>query len=219
MGSLVLSKPAYAGRTLGWQLLDACERLVAAVLLLGIAPLLAAAALAIAFLSRRSPFIAHRRVGWQGSTLWILKLRTMWDGRPRAAGASRWVEYIADDAGPRLKSAADARVTHGFARFCRRHSIDELPQLLHVVRGGMSLVGPRPLTQTELTRYYGAAAEEVLQAKPGLAGLWQVCGRNRLTYQERRRLDLALARNRSFRMYGWILLRTIPELWGGANTW
>ena len=219
MGSIAILKPFCAGRSLGWQLLDASERLLSALLLLAIAPLLAAAALVISLVSRRTPFIAHRRVGWQGSTLWILKLRTMWDEQPRPNGGWQWVEYIEDEAGPGLKSAADARVRHGLARFCRRHSIDELPQLLHVVRGEMALVGPRPVTRAELERYYGRAAEEILQAKPGLAGLWQVSGRNRLTYEERRRLDLALVRNRSFRMYASILLKTFPELWSGANTW
>jgi len=219
MGSIAIFKQLSYQTSLGWQIVYVCERVFAVVLLMLIAPALAAAALAIFALSGRAPFIAHRRVGWQGSILWVLKLRTMWDGERPSARASRWVECIEDDAGPNLKSAADARVTHRFARFCRRHSIDELPQLLHVARGEMALVGPRPLTAAELDRHYGRAAEEILQAKPGLAGLWQVSGRNRLTYQERRRLDLALVRNRSARLYASILLRTLPEVWHGANTW
>ena len=109
------------------------------------------------------------------------------------AGSSR----STTNAGPDLKSPDDPRVASSFARFCRRHSIDELPQLWHVVSGEMSLVGPRPVTEGELHRYYGAHASEVLQVKPGLAGLWQVSGRNRLTYAERCRLDLRLVRERS----------------------
>ena len=75
----------------------------------------------------------------------------------------------------RAKQAGDARVTSAFARFCRRHSIDELPQFWHVVRGEMSLIGPRPLTLREIREYYGDAAEEMLRVKPGS----RVCGRSR----------------------------------------
>ena len=110
-------------------------------------------------------------------------------------------------------------MSNRFASFCRRHSIDELPQLWHVVTGEMSLVGPRPMTRVELRRYYGDDAEEILRVKPGLAGLWQVSGRNRLSYAERRRLDLQLVRERSPRVYFSVLLRTIPEVLHGENAW
>lgn len=200
-------------------MLAVCERLASAVLLLATVPLVAGVALVLSLLSRRSPLIAHRRVGWQGEALWMLKLRTMWE---RSAGPSPnlgWIEYVDDDRGPELKSLADRRVTSGFARFCRRHSIDELPQLWHVIRGEMSLVGPRPMTQRELDRYYGPVAQEILQVKPGLAGLWQVSGRNRLTYVERRELDLQLVRGRSAKLYLRILLRIVPEVWSGSSAW
>ncbi len=140
----------------------------------------------------------------------------MWDGEGRSDG---WIEYVDDEAGPQRKQAGDPRVSNRFARFCRRHSIDEIPQLWHVIRGEMSLVGPRPVTAAELRRYYGSATEEVLQVRPGIAGLWQISGRNRLTYAERRRLDLQLVRGRSLRLYASILIKTIPEVWSGANTW
>jgi len=147
----------------------------------------------------------------------MLKLRTMWaDDVPHGTG---WIEQIDDDRGPELKSAADSRVSCRVARFCRRHSIDELPQLWHVIAGEMSLVGPRPVTQRELDCYYGVHAAEVLQAKPGLAGLWQISGRNRLTYAERCRLDLRLVRERSIPLYCAILLRTFPEVFRGKNSW
>ena len=193
-----------------------CERVAAILLFLMALPLLAVCALALGLLSGRTPLIAHRRVGWRAAPLWMFKLRTMWDDSPRGAG---WIERIDDDRGPELKSAADSRVPCRFARFCRRHSIDELPQLWHVISGEMSLVGPRPITQRELFRYYGAHAAEVLQAKPGLAGLWQISGRNRLTYAERCRLDLRLVRHRSIPLYCAILLRTVPEVFRGKNSW
>jgi len=194
-----------------------CERAAAVVLLLLALPLLLVCALVLGLLSWRTPLIAHRRVGWHGAPLWMFKLRTMWDGEPRHAAG--WIERIDDDRGPELKDAADARVSSGFARFCRRHSIDEFPQLWHVISGEMSLIGPRPVTQRELDRHYGSHAAEILQARPGLAGLWQISGRNRLSYADRCRLDLELVRNRTIPLYCTILLRTLPEVFHGKNTW
>jgi exopolysaccharide production protein ExoY len=124
-----------------------------------------------------------------------------------------------DESGPNQKSFADPRITSAFARFCRRFSIDELPQLIHVVRGEMSLVAPRPLTNRELDQHYGPDADEILSVKPGITGLWQVAGRSRLTYHERRELDLFLVRNRSLRLHFTILLRTIPAVLTGKDGW
>lgn len=202
-----------------WLWVGGCERFAAALLLAAALPLLAVCAAAIRLLSGRSPFIAHRRVGWRGSELWMVKLRTMWDDSVPPERGGRWIERIADESGPSRKAESDARVPHPFARFCRRHSLDELPQLLHVVRGEMSLIGPRPLTADELRTHYGADAAEVLAHKPGIAGLWQTSGRNRLTYDERRRFDLEFVRHRTPGMYLRILFRTVPEVWGGGNTW
>jgi lipopolysaccharide/colanic/teichoic acid biosynthesis glycosyltransferase len=200
-----------------WRAVALCERASAFVLLLLALPVLSVCALALFLLSGRTPLIAHRRVGWRGTPLWMLKLRTMWDDD--AQRNTGWIEHIDDERGPELKSEADSRISSAFARFCRRHSIDELPQLWHVVSGKMSLVGPRPITQSELLRHYGTHAAEILQAKPGLAGLWQISGRNRLTYAERCRLDLQLVRERSIKLHCAILLRTIPEVFRGKNSW
>jgi exopolysaccharide production protein ExoY len=216
LGSIPVLRQSGFESDLRWQALAVAERVGAALLFLAALPVMLASALGIWILSGRAPWIAHKRVGWQGSTLWMLKLRTMWDGPARRSG---WIERIEDRDGPALKRQGDPRVANVFARFCRRHSIDELPQLWHVISGEMSLVGPRPMTLHELRRYYGEDAEEILQVKPGLAGLWQISGRNRLTYAERRRLDLKLVRERSVTMYLSILLRTIPAVWTGENTW
>ena len=217
MATIPISRQVALPTSLPWQIIDFSERVGAALLLVGISPLLCLSAAAVALLFGRTPLIAHRRVGWRGATLWMLKLRTMWD--LQTSRNSGWIEYIDDQMGPEQKQEIDARVSSRFARFCRRHSIDELPQLLHVLRGEMSMVGPRPLTIAELRRYYGTAAREVLEAKPGLAGLWQISGRNRLDYAERRRLDLQFVRDRSFHMYVRIFMRIIPEVLGGRNSW
>jgi len=118
-----------------------------------------------------------------------------------------------------LKRVQDPRAPNGFARFLRRHSIDEMPQFWHLMRGEMSSVGPRPMTAGELRDFYRADAGEILRVRPGIDGLWRVSGRNRLDYAERRRLDLRLVRRRSPRLYAGVPLRTIPEGWNGANSW
>jgi lipopolysaccharide/colanic/teichoic acid biosynthesis glycosyltransferase len=83
----------------------------------------------------------------------------------------------------------------------------------------MALVGPRPITRSELDLHYGSAAAEVLAVRPGLTGLWQVMGRSHLGFQQRRRLDLYLVRHWSLRLYAAILLRTAPAVLAGKNAW
>lgn len=194
------------------------ERVAAAVLLLGLLPLLVAAAAVVWVLSRRSPLVAHERVGQGGKTFWMLKLRTMW-GRGVRAGAPRFVAERLQAERVEAKRPDDPRVTSRFAAFCRKYSIDELPQLWHVVEGRMSLVGPRPVTAQELWEHYGEAAREVLLYKPGLTGLWQIRGRSRLSYRQRRRLDLFLVRRWSPGLYFRILLSTLPRILTARDAW
>jgi exopolysaccharide production protein ExoY len=222
LASISMPPHAATGRdpySLKWRVANACERAASMILAVALGPLIAASAVCIALLSKNTPFIAHRRVGWRGATLWMLKLRTMWGAEASPRGLKiGMVEYIDNPCVPESKHPADPRVTSGFARFCRRHSIDELPQLWHVVRGEMSLVGPRPMTREEMRLYYKANAAQILDAKPGIAGLWQVSGRNQLSYAERCKLDLQMVRQRSLRLYFTILLRTIPEVVVGKNS-
>lgn len=221
MSSISILHPRLARSDSFGKSIEAGERLAAAMLLLLISPALLAVAILTLVLSGRSPLIAHRRVGRYGSELWLLKFRTMWQPR---RGFARWsqilsVERIDDQAGPDLKGPEDTRVSSRFARFCRRHSLDEFPQLVHVAVGQMSLVGPRPVTHAELQRIYGPSQVEILSVKPGLAGLWQVSGRNRLTAAQRRERDLECVRRRSPGFYFWILARTLPEVLDGRDTW
>jgi exopolysaccharide production protein ExoY len=199
-----------------YSLWSAMERLVALVALLFILPLLAGIAVVIWMLSGAAPLVAHRRVGRFGRPFWMIKFRSMWDGAQLGKG---WIEKLPDPFVPEMKTGADPRVTSAFARFCRRHSIDELPQLWHVVSGEMSLVGPRPVTVAEWERYYGDRWSEVLKLKPGLSGLWQTRGRNRLTYRQRRRLDLFLARHYCALLYLRILGATLPKVIAGRDAY
>ncbi len=190
------------------------ERVFAASALILLSPVLALVALCIWILSGSAPLVAHRRVGRLGELFWMLKFRTMWDGGGRVRG---FIERLPDPAVPEKKTSGDARVTSEFARFCRKHSIDELPQLWHVATGEMSLVGPRPVTAAEWRKHYGDRSREVLRLKPGLTGLWQTRGRNRLTYRQRRRLDLFLARHYCLLLYLRILAGTVPRVIAGRD--
>jgi exopolysaccharide production protein ExoY len=196
----------------------AVEWVFAAGLLMILLPVLTIVLVAVAAASRNPPLIAHRRLGRCGQEFWMLKVRTMWDrsqpSMPCAAMRDRgnWteflVEHLRDTHVPTFKGANDPRVTSRLASFCRRFSLDELPQLIHVLSGRMRLVGPRPITFTEWDRYYGDSSLEVLSVSPGITGLWQVKGRNRLTYRQRRRLDLFYARHQTPRFDLMLLLRT-----------
>jgi exopolysaccharide production protein ExoY len=203
-----------------WQVIGIGEQIIAALLLVVLSPLFGAIWTTILVLSGYSPLIAHRRVGQHGAVLWVLKFRTMWGDRARRGiRRSLWVEYIDDEAGPAMKTPRDVRVASRFARFCRQHSLDELPQLVNVLRGQMSLVGPRPVTAAELQQLYGSRVAEILLARPGISGLWQVSGRSRLTASERSALDLECARQRSVKLYFSVLIRTIPEIFIGNGAW
>jgi lipopolysaccharide/colanic/teichoic acid biosynthesis glycosyltransferase len=192
------------------------ERLAATVAGIILLPVMAAVTVIIFLLSGRAPLVAHRRVGRFGQPFWMLKFRSMWNGK---SGAGGWIEYLPEEKVPEVKAGNDPRVTSRFAAYCRRHSIDELPQLWHVARGEMSLVGPRPVTIAEWNEHYGSSAQEVLELKPGLTGLWQTRGRNRLTYRQRRRLDLFLARHYCLLLYLRILGHTVPRVIAGRDAW
>lgn len=200
-----------------WRVGGQCGRAAALLLLVATAPVQVTIGVIITLLSRRSPLIAHKRVGQDGSTLWVLKLRTMWDADEPESRS--WIKFVDDGKGPQQKSASDVRVNSRFARFCRRHSFDELPQLWQVVRGEMALIGPRPLTCAEIDEHYADVVDELLSVKPGIAGLWQTSGRSRLTYRERRELDLLFVRRRSAAMYVRILARLVPAIVFGAGAW
>ena len=199
-----------------WAFVRMCERLLAGAALVLVAPVLLVILAVVRLRSRRPPLVAHKRVGLGGRELWVLKIRTMW---PTGTGDKRsgWVEALRASQVPPSKSVRDERVTSPFAAFLRRHSIDEWPQLWQICTGELALIGPRPLTQAELTQHYGAASERLLRSKPGLAGLWQVRGRDRLNYRQRRKLDFFLLNNWSIRMYLYVLFAAARAVLSGRN--
>jgi len=180
---------------------------ISAVLLVALSPLFALIMLCV-FVEKPGPlFYAHPRVGRRGKGFRALKFRTMYpDSRAVLEAALATNEDMRREWEQHRKLANDPRITR-LGRFLRRSSLDELPQLVNVLRGEMSLIGPRPITEEEIPEYRGRF-EFVNQVRPGLTGLWQVSGRSRLTYAERTELDVYYIRNWSIWLDMVILLKT-----------
>lgn len=151
---------------------------------------------------------AHTRIGVNGRTFGCLKFRSMCIDAEK-----KLQELLARDPAARAewerdyKLRNDPRIT-SIGRFLRQTSLDELPQLINVLIGDMSLVGPRPIVRAEISRY-GTAIQEYLRCRPGITGLWQTSGRNDVNYDKRVELDTRYARSWSFKQDIVILFRTV----------
>lgn len=175
-----------------------------AVLLLPIVlPLLALCALAIRLDSPGPIFFRQERTGQGGRRFRMYKLRTMVEN---AHELKEKYQYLNTLKAPDFKIVDDPRITR-VGKFLRKTSLDELPQIFNVLRGDMSLVGPRPTSFSSTT--YAAWHTARLEAKSGITGLWQVSGRNDLEFDERVRLDIAYQRCQCLWLDVQILLRTI----------
>ncbi len=153
-------------------------------------------------------FFAHQRVGRGGKLFGCLKFRSMVidsQARLEALLASDPAARAEWEAARKLKN--DPRITR-IGRFLRSTSLDELPQLINVLRGEMSLVGPRPVQVAEIDRYYGASAAHYMAVRPGITGLWQVSGRSETSYESRVALDVSYVSRPSMLTDLSILLRT-----------
>ena len=187
---------------------------ISATALVCAAPIVAVAALGIVCVSPGSPFFFQERVGKNGRRFQLCKLRTMIDG---AHLIHDDMHRFSDVDGPVLKIRNDPRV-HPLGRLLRRTSVDELPNLINVLRGEMSIVGPRPPLPREVARYDDFALRR-LCVKPGITCLWQISGRSNLSFDEWMRLDNRYIDTWSPLVDLRIVLRTIPAvLWGeGAH--
>jgi lipopolysaccharide/colanic/teichoic acid biosynthesis glycosyltransferase len=193
----------------------ALDILVAGILLLVLAPIFAAIAIAIRLDSAGWVVFRQQRLGRDLRSFTINKFRTMSAGVEEETHRAFVVALIngeepkqGDEDVPMFKMTADARVTRVGA-FLRRSSLDELPQLWNVLRGDMSLVGPRPPIAYEV-EHYPSHWFARFAVKPGLTGLWQVSGRSELTLEQMIELDVDYVRRRSLWLNLQILLRTIP---------
>jgi lipopolysaccharide/colanic/teichoic acid biosynthesis glycosyltransferase len=193
----------------------------ASALLLG-SPVLAAIAVAVKLSSKGPILFRQERLGQYGQTFTFLKFRSMYtncDARIHQEYVNQFISGQVDDSGadgakPVFKIQQDPRVT-SIGKFLRKTSLDELPQFLNVLRGEMSLVGPRPPIAYEFRAYDLWHRRRVLEIKPGITGLWQVEGRSRTRFDDMVRLDLKYARGWSIWLDIKILIQTPSAVFSG----
>lgn len=157
-------------------------------------------------------FYQHERVGRGGKLFYCIKFRTMFEDADKRLEAllvsdanmrAEWKQY------KKLKN--DPRIT-SIGRFLRRTSLDELPQFFNVLKGDLSVVGPRPVMLEEIKEYYGDYAKDVLSIRPGITGVWQVSDRCGLSYAKRVILDMCYVRHLSFFWDIKLIFKTIPVM-------
>lgn len=185
-----------------------CILLVASPVFLGIA-------ICVKLTSPGGVFFRQERIGFNSEPFWMMKFRSM-----RSGADAELTELLAAQGGsdsPLFKVQNDPRITK-IGRFIRRFSIDELPQLINVIRGDMSLVGPRPQVPAEVA-LYDERARRRLHVKPGMTGLWQVSGRSNLSWEESVQLDLYYVENWSIMADVLILAKTVKAVVGSDGAY
>lgn len=191
--------------------------LAAIALLIFLLPFLVMIAIALLVTDGRPLFFSQMRVGRGGKLFRCYKFRTMVRDADEAMRL-----HLERDEPARLewiacqKLRCDPRV-HGVGAILRQSSFDEVPQLVNVLRGEMSMVGPRPIVTDEIPRF-AADFDIYIKAKPGLTGLWQVSGRSETTYEERVRLDTQYVLNRTLAMDIKIMFKTVKVAWSGRGS-
>ena len=192
----------------------ALDATLATLLLVALAPVLLVIAAAIRLTSRGPALFVQDRVGYRGLVFAMYKFRTM------RCDAERLERQLAESQQSRtfFKLENDPRVTP-LGRWLRKYSLDELPQLLNVMGGDMSLVGPRPLLLHDFGRFPSGKQLLRFAIKPGLTGLWQVSGRSLVSDSRRLELDLEYVDNWSLGLDLKILVRTIPAVLSTRGAW
>jgi exopolysaccharide biosynthesis polyprenyl glycosylphosphotransferase len=193
----------------------AFDRITASVALLLLSPVLLGVALLVRKDSAGPAFFRQTRVGKDGKSFTMIKFRSMYTDAEARLAELQQQNQNAD--GLLFKMRDDPRVTR-IGRVLRRYSLDELPQLVNVLNGSMSLVGPRPPLPREVANY-GDAVRRRLLVKPGLTGLWQVSGRSDLSWEDSVRLDLRYVENWSLTMDLQVLWKTCRAVLGGSGAY
>lgn len=182
----------------------------ASLVILVLSPLLLLLVLTIKLTSRGPAVFSQTRIGKDGKEFMLHKFRSMVSG---AEKLKEGLKHLDDTDGPIFKIKDDPRVTE-IGRYIRRHGIDELPQLFNVLKGDMSLVGPRPPLPEEV-REYTSHQRRRLSVMPGMTCLWQISGRSDISFYEWIELDIYYIEHSSFPLDFKILLRTIPVVISG----
>jgi undecaprenyl-phosphate galactose phosphotransferase len=188
------------------------QRILAAILLVLLSPLLLLIVLLYILFYGGGCLYKVTRLGLDEKPFVLYKFRTMNEVATVMSEAEQqeWAMFG--------KLRHDTRLLPGIGHFLRRFSLDELPQLWNVIRGEMALIGPRPIIDAEKVMY-GNYSKLIHSVKPGVTGLWQVSGRNLLTYQRRVAINVYYVRHRSLQLDLWILYRTIWAVIGGRGAY
>lgn len=185
---------------------------IASLLLILLSPVYLLLYLLIRISSKGKVIFSHKRVGRGGIPFPCYKFRTMYaDAEKRLKALLENDPQMREEWNKSHKLKNDPRITP-LGKILRSTSLDELPQLWNVLRGDISLVGPRPVTHSELEAHYRIKSAKILSVRPGITGLWQVSGRNNTSYPYRIQLDEYYVDNQSMFLDFKILLRTIPAL-------
>ena len=190
------------------------DKVIATAALIAFSPILALITLAIVLDDGGPALFTQTRVGKDGQPFTVLKFRTM---VPDAEVRKEALLALNDGDGLLFKLRKDPRITT-IGSWLRRTSLDELPQLINVMLGEMSLVGPRPALPVEAALYRGDVSRR-LEVKPGMTGLWQISGRSDLSYEDAVRLDLRYVENWSFILDLQILWKTLSAVMGGYGAY
>ena len=204
------STPVFSWRTEAKRIFDLA---VASIMLVFCAPIFLLTAIVIKLDSRGPIFFVQERVGLSKRRFRMIKFRTM---SADAEARMKDIEHLNEKSGPIFKISKDPRTTR-VGKWLRKASIDELPQLINVLLGDMSIVGPRPLSVRDALRMEEAWQKRRFSVKPGLTCLWQVSGRSNLSFEQWMELDLEYIDRWSLGLDGMILLRTIPHVLNRRN--
>jgi exopolysaccharide biosynthesis polyprenyl glycosylphosphotransferase len=191
---------------------ETVDRVAAAVGILVISPLLALTAIAVKVTSRGPAFFSQTRLGQNGAPFQVYKFRTM---SLDAEDKKKKLQSHNEMSGPMFKMKNDPRTTP-LGRILRKYSVDELPQLFNVLKGDMSLVGPRPALPKEVAEF-APWQRRKLAVKPGLTCIWQVSGRNNIDFEDWMKLDLEYIDNWSLWLDAKIIARTAPTVLKGTG--
>jgi exopolysaccharide production protein ExoY len=205
------ASPVRAGPISGAALCRAFDIIVALAAILFTAPLLIMISLGVRLHDGGPALFGHERIGRGGRVFRCMKFRSMVvDAETRLGLLLSGDSTARDEWSTDFKLRQDPRITP-LGEFLRRSSLDELPQLFNVLRGDMSIVGPRPIVHTEAARY-GARLESYCAVRPGITGLWQISGRNDVSYRRRVAMDAVYARSKCLTWDIKILLLTVPAV-------
>lgn len=196
-----------------WKFKRSFDIIISLIALFLLLPLFLVTAILIKATSKGPVFFKHKRMGMNGETFEVFKFRTMIEDAEKVLFEMfEQNPELEEEYRKEYKLKEDPRIT-GIGKILRKISLDELPQLINVLKGEMSLVGPRPIVKDEMSKY-GKYAKLILKVPPGLTGMWQMSGRSDLDYEERIKLDMYYINNWSFGLDIIIILKTIPAVLG-----